>query len=136
GQGALANLRPSANRSRPKFPMSQPGANHSAAASAARGHLRGWLWIISMAFVVVICFFLAVTFHSHSRSPDPTAHQLTNTEGAVALSSFVDPETHRWRSVPGGTQVFDGVTFVCEGAVRIAGLNAARDGKHYPCAVL
>jgi len=52
------------------------------------------------------------------------------------LSDFVQPETRRWHTVPRGTQVCDHVTFICDGAIRTAGVGGARDGNHYPGAVL
>ena len=55
---------------------------------------------------------------------------------AVPLQEHVFPETRRWlNDVPQGTQVCNGVTFLCQGAIRTAGLRAARDGKQYPGAV-
>src|SRR5258708_26900159 len=49
---------------------------------------------------------------------------------------FTQAETRRWRGVPHGTQVCDGVTFICNGAIRTAGLQSARDDLRYPGAVL
>src|SRR5207248_518266 len=59
-----------------------------------------------------------------------------NPAGAVGLTAFADRETQRWQSAPRGTQICDGVTFVCNGAVRTAGIRALRDGKRYAGAVL
>src|SRR2546421_8159080 len=74
------------------------------------------------------------------RSPMPAVggatNQVANPAEAVALNAFVQPETRRWRGIPQGTQVCDNVTFICTGALRIAGLQAARDGNRYPGAVL
>ena len=56
---------------------------------------------------------------------------VTNTAGAVPVGDFVHPETRRWRTAPHGTAVYDRVTFVCEGAIRTAGLKAAQDGNAY-----
>ena len=56
--------------------------------------------------------------------------------GAVLLGKFTQPETRRWRSIPHGTQSCDGILFVCEGALRTAGFRAAREGNHYPGAIL
>jgi hypothetical protein len=64
------------------------------------------------------------------------AHRATNAAEAVSLAEFTQAETHRWRTVPRGTQVCDGVTFICNGAIRTAGLSAAREGNRYPGAVL
>src|ERR1051325_8567532 len=61
---------------------------------------------------------------------------VTNTAGAVSLGGFFLPETHRGRTAPRGTQVCDGIAFVCQGAIRTAGWNAARDGNRYAGAVL
>jgi hypothetical protein len=53
--------------------------------------------------------------------PIPLAHEVTSAE------------SRRWQAdVPHGTQVLNGVTFVCDGAVRTAGLR----GRKYPGAVL
>ena len=54
----------------------------------------------------------------------------------VSLAKFADLETKGWRTVPRGTQSCDGVKFVCEGAIRPAGLHGAGNGKRYPGAVI
>src|SRR5262249_16319641 len=60
---------------------------------------------------------------------------VTNVPSAVNLSDFAQPETRRWRTAPRGVEVCDGVAFFCNGAMRTAGLSAAREGNRYPGAV-
>jgi hypothetical protein len=96
-----------------------------------------WVWLSCAVFVLALGLF--VVFKGTSPTAQPgisAAPSVTNIAGAVPLAAFAAPETHRWRSVPRGTQVCDGITFVCDGAVRTAGLNAARDGNRCPGAVL
>jgi hypothetical protein len=59
-----------------------------------------------------------------------------NGGGPVALAEFADQATRAWQIVPHGTQVCNGVSFICDGAIRFSGLRAASDGKTYPGAVL
>src|SRR5207253_9401056 len=61
---------------------------------------------------------------------------VTNVAGAVPLGEVVYSETRRLRTAPHGTAVYDRVNFGCGGAIRTAGLKAARDGNAYPGAVL
>jgi hypothetical protein len=59
-----------------------------------------------------------------------------NPDGAVLLGSFAHEETKRWKSAPRGTQVVDNVVFVCEGAIRTAGIASMYGGKEYPGAIV
>lgn len=67
---------------------------------------------------------------------DSTGDSVPKAAEPVALAEFVDQTTRAWGVVPHGTQVCNGVTFICDGAIRLRGLRAARDGKTYPGAVL
>jgi hypothetical protein len=67
---------------------------------------------------------------------DSAVNSVPNAGGAVALAEFADQATRAWQTVPHGTQVCDGITFICDGAIRFSGLRAAGDGKTYPGAVL
>jgi hypothetical protein len=53
----------------------------------------------------------------------------------VPLGEFVNTDTHNWGDVPDGAVACDDVPFLCQGAIRLAGLRSARDGKRYPGAV-
>ena len=115
--------------------MSQPEAN----LSTSRTSKRKLPWVWPLGGTVVLALGLFVAFRKTPPTPQNAANvsnPVTNVAGAVSLADFAAPETHRWRSVPRGIQVCDGVTFIGDGAVRTAGLNAARDGNHYPGAVL
>ena len=94
-----------------------------------------WPSLLVVTLVIGIGSSMAQTTEPVRTKPTalPTA---SNPAGAVPLGAFVDRETLRWQSAPRGTQVWDGVTFVCKGALRTAGMRAARDGKGYPGAVL
>jgi len=93
--------------------------------------------LLGLTVAMALALFVACKEKS---SPPPRlgspANSITNTTGTVTLASFTSPDTHRWQSVPRGTQVCDSVTFICEGAVRTAGWNATRMGNRYPGAVL
>jgi hypothetical protein len=52
--------------------------------------------------------------------------------GPVPLGQFTHAETRGWSSVPRGTQTVDNVTFVCDGAIRTAGLTSIWAAKDYP----
>ena len=88
------------------------------------------VWVIILLGIPLLMFFRSRPPRTVEPSP------LTNTAGALSLADFTSAETHRWRTAPRGTQMCDGVTFVCQGAIRTAGWNAARDGYRYPGAVL
>jgi len=107
--------------------MSPPNA--SGAPGRRLSFLR-LLWVIILLGISLLMFFRNGPPRTVARSP------VTNTAGALSLADFTSAETHRWRTAPRGTQVCDGVTFVCQGAIRTAGWNAARDGNRYPGAVL
>jgi hypothetical protein len=103
-------------------------------------HRRRWWPIILVVVTLFLTFDLWLIFWwfltgktSASRSAAATSPGAAE---PVALADFADQVTRRWGTVPRGTQVCDGVTFICEGAIRTAGLRAARDGKTYPGAVL
>ena len=67
--------------------------------------------------------------------PGSDPAQLVSATGSesVTLADFADQDTRTWQVVPRGTQVCDGVTFVCDGAIRTAGMGS---GRKYPGAVL
>ena len=44
----------------------------------------------------------------------------------IILASFAEPETQRWASIPKGFFQTNGVTFYCDGAIRLNGLTRAR----------
>ena len=67
---------------------------------------------------------------------DSAVESVPNAGEPFALADFADQTTRGWQTVPRGTQVCNGITFVCDGAIRFGGLRAARDGKTYPGAVL
>jgi hypothetical protein len=66
-------------------------------------------------------------------TPGSTERTAPSNPEPVPLSEFADQPTRRWGTVPRGTQVCDGVTFICDGAIRTAGLRA---GANFPGAVL
>src|SRR5436190_8432619 len=93
--------------------------------TAQKSRLR-FLWPVGVLLLLVI--FSLMIF----RGGPPIVGALspvTNAAGVVSLVDFTSAETHRWRTAPRGTQVCDGVTFVCQGALRTAGWNATRDGN-------
>ncbi len=53
----------------------------------------------------------------------------------VSLGEFVTTDTRTWGDVPSGAVACDDVPFLCQGAIRLAGLRSAREGKRYPGAV-
>ena len=56
-----------------------------------------------------------------------TSGKLSN--GCIILAPFAEPETQRWLSLPKGLFETNGITFYCDGAIRLNGLTRAR-GKH------
>lgn len=71
-------------------------------------------------------------------TPAPNASSRTELFGGVfgklsnscvILAPFAEPETQRWASLPKGFFETNGVTFYCDGAIRLNGLTRAR-GKH------
>jgi len=63
-----------------------------------------------------------------------TAELLAETPGVatnscVVLGTFADLETQRWSSIPKGLFQTNGVTFICDGAIRLNGLTRARGKK-------
>lgn len=119
----------------PNRMSSHPEMDRSAPTSRSRPR-RALLWTAGLALALLLGFFLREKNRSHPDPLEPSPYKATNAAGAVPLAGFADHETLRWRTAPHGTQVLDGVTFVCEGALRTAGLSAARDGKRYPGAAL
>ena len=120
--------------------MSSPETNQTASHSPGR---RAWPWVFGVLVGIAACVAVEIRFlgAAPSRSAAAAASKAAlpsaaNPAGAVMLTEFTQPETRRWRTAPHGTQVCDGVTFICNGAIRTAGLNAAREGNHYPGAVL
>lgn len=116
--------------------MSQPEADLSTS-TATKWRAFKPVVVAGAALLLGLGAFVVIGLRS-SKAPEKTdaGGQKANPAGAVPLAAFVDRETLRWHSVPRGTQVCDGVTFICNGALRTAGLCAARDGKHFPGAVL
>jgi hypothetical protein len=98
---------------------------------------RLWPWALSgvLTLVLVTAWFV-LKQSPPSASSQPDANRLASAPVMVRLSEFADADSKGWHTVPRGTQVCDGVTFVCEGAIRPAGLRAARDRHRYPGAVL
>ncbi len=86
----------------------------------------------------LLIWWLSSTKHpvSDSVAPVPPKTFTLALPQSVTLTDFADQDTRSWSTVPRGTQVCNGVTFVCDGAIRTAGLRSARDGKTYPGAVL
>jgi len=98
---------------------------------------RGALWLWVLGGVLIIGLWFAARINHPALQPVAEATKwVTNAAEAVSLGEFTQVETRRWHSIPHGTQVCDGVTFICNGAIRTAGLTAAREGNHYPGAVL
>jgi hypothetical protein len=54
----------------------------------------------------------------------------------VPFGERITTDTHNWGDVPFGDVVCQDVQFTCQGAIRLNGLRAAREGKRYPGAVL
>jgi len=94
-----------------------------------------WLAVSSVAVLLGGGWLIGLKL-GHTETKPALPLPAPNPAGAVSLAAFADRESQRWQSAPRGTQVCDGVAFVCSGAVRIAGLRAARDGKRFPGAVL
>ena len=99
------------------------------------------LWPIVLALAILFLAFdvwLVVWLLPAKKASanDAAVESVPSAGEHVALADFADQTTRAWQTVPRGTQVCDGVTFVCDGAIRFSGLRAARDGKTYPGAVL
>ena len=73
---------------------------------------------------------------TNAPNPAAVANATNAASDPVLLASFAHPETQRWGSVPKGTQLVDNVTFICDGAIRTAGITSIKAGKGYPAAVL
>ena len=90
--------------------------------------------VLFLAFnVCLVLWWLPAT---ETPANDSTANLVSNGGGPVALAEFADQATRAWQTVPHGTQVCNGITFICDGAIRFSGLRAAGDRKTYPGAVL
>jgi len=90
--------------------------------------------VLFLAFDVCVILWWLPT--KKTSTNDSAGNSVPNAGEPVALADFADQTTRAWQTVPQGTQVCNGVTFVCDGAIRFSGLRAARDGKTYPGAAL
>ena len=100
---------------------------------------RLWPWVLVAAvlFLGFNVWLIVWWLHAKKTSPgDSVVESVPSADERVALAEFADQATRAWGVVPRGTQVCNGVTFICDGAIRFSGLRAARDGKPYPGAVL
>jgi hypothetical protein len=103
---------------------------------------RNWRLVALIASLALLLeigvgFLLWRHYRISRKQNDPKDIALAHASIApVLLTDFAYPETQRWGSVPKGTQVMDNVTFVCDGAIRTAGLTSIRAGKGYPTAII
>jgi hypothetical protein len=114
--------------------MISPNASSPDAPPVIRRRRR-WPIVVGAAVLFLLLDVWLILWWLPSKktsAPNPAAGMAE----PVALTDFADQDTRRWSTVPRGTQVCDGVTFVCDGSIRTAGLRAARDGTASPGAVL
>jgi len=96
-----------------------------------------WPWSLVLVIVlVVLTTWFILTRPPPSGTVKTETNQMAGVPAPVPLNDFADADSQGWHTVPHGTQVCDGITFVCAGAIRPAGLRAARDRHHYPGAVI
>ena len=94
--------------------------------------LRKILTVAAVILALNVWVFWWVLSRGNS-APSPVVSLAPTTAKPATLADFADQDTRSWQTVPRGTQVCDGVTFVCDGAIRTAGMSY---GKRYPGAVL
>lgn len=113
--------------------------NAPAPETPAAARRRRWPVVIAVVALILALDVWLILWWLPSKktsTPSTAAGTAPSIAESVALTDFADQDTRGWGTVPRGTQVCDGVTFVCDGAIRTTGLRAARDGKIYPGAVL
>jgi hypothetical protein len=97
---------------------------------------RNWRLVALIASLALLLELgLGLLVWRHYRTPGKEEALATPT-GPVLLANFAFPETQRWTSVPKGTQFVDSVIFICDGAIRTAGITSIKAGKGYPGAIL
>ena len=101
--------------------------------------------VTMLAIVVVLGWFGLRTYRAFLSRTAPTLHRPGREPGGApqAAGTRLGPpfehmttDTRRWGDVPAGRVVCQGVPFECQGAIRLAGVRAAREGKRYPGAVV
>jgi hypothetical protein len=73
--------------------------------------------------------------HRPSREGGPALPQAASLPRGP-LSDYMTTDTRRWGDVPAGRVICQDTPFECQGAIRLAGVRCAREGKRYPGAVL
>src|SRR6266481_9295342 len=100
--------------------MDESGKPRSARTPQRHRHV--WPW----ALVLVAAWFI-LTKPPPPGTVKPETNQMAGVSAPVPLNDFADADSQGWHTVPPGTQVCDGITFVCAGAIRPPGLPAARE---------
>src|SRR5438105_6177586 len=99
---AQASHRKAFKLNQPEIVLSRPGSK------------RRWMWpLAGLALIAVVVGLCLLNNLRHSSAPSVVQNSVTNEPAPVSLADFADVQTQVWRSVPRGTQVCDGVTFIC-----------------------
>ena len=128
--------------------------NQSPVPAAASGKKPGaalWLalglaGVVMLALLVVLVWFGWRTLQAHRLATSITVAQPGQKTDFVALEApgpkpvplfdYLTADIRRWGDVPSGEVVCQNTPFRVEGAIRLAGVKGAREGKRYPGAVL
>lgn len=99
------------------------------------------LLILAGTIVLLACLCLCAWYFLRPLSPALLSRiQAVSPERetfrTVDMEQHITTTTYNWGDVPYGTTVCQSVTFNCQGAIRLNGMRAAREGKKYPAAVL
>ena len=117
--------------------MIPPKGPSSQTPSGPGRHLWPAVLVVAVLFVAFNVWLILRMLTERQNSPNDSAvNDSPHAAESVSLGDFVDQTTRAWEVVPHGTQICNGVAFVCDGAIRFGALRAARDNKHYPGAVL